>query len=87
MSSNKYNGWANRETWLFNVYYGDNIESLEDYHSQKSLCYQEYYTVKDTIKFYGGGMFSDMLDIEVIDWNDLLAHYQSDFKKDEDEIR
>ena len=36
----KYNGWTNRATWLFNVYYGDKINNEDDlYRNALSLFY------------------------------------------------
>lgn len=73
---NKYNGWTNRETWLFNVWYGDNINCEADYWIQKSCFENDYYDTKAKI---GNNIFSDMLNINLINWNDLLTTYKLDW--------
>ena len=68
-----YNGWVNRETWLFNVWYGDYIDCEADYWVQKSCFEHDYYDVKGKI---GNNIFNDMLDISLIDWDELLTTYK-----------
>lgn len=73
---NKYNGWANRETWLFNVWYGDNINCEADYWFQKACFETDYYHTKAKI---GNNIFNDMLNINLVDWRDLLTTYKLDW--------
>lgn len=65
---NKYNGWTNRETWLFNVWYGDYIDCEADYWIQKACFENDYYDMKAKM---GNNIFNDMLDVGLINWNEL----------------
>ena len=76
MTDETYNGWSNRETWLFNVWYGDDLASEFDYWERKELCLSEYYEAKDKI---GNNMFNDMLNINLVNWNELLSTYKLDW--------
>jgi hypothetical protein len=72
-NSEKYNGWANRETWLFNVWYGDFINSYEDYLVQKDLFEEEHENLINTI---GTCIWSDLIDTNLIDWKSLEETYK-----------
>lgn len=71
MANNTYNGWRNRETWLVNLWYGDNWTCGEDVHATR-------YALEDMAEELGNGIFQDMLDLECIDWAELFNHADSE---------
>jgi hypothetical protein len=72
----RYNGWANRSTWLVNVWF--NPETRADLESIKDQidCVQKALT--DTY----GGFFADLLSSD-IDWDELASQIPN---HDDDEI-
>lgn len=64
----KYNGWANRETWLINVWF--NPESKADVEMAREQL--EYDMEK--LPAY----LSDFIDDSAIDWDELLAHFDDE---------
>lgn len=78
----KYNGWANRETWLVNIWFGDGFQmELED-GVEISADY-----IRDTVENYldeiigrgdGFGFVRDMMDLNVIDYDELASHYETE---------
>ena len=72
-NSKKYNGWTNRETWLFNLWYGDFINSYNDYLIQRDVFEEEHRNLLNTI---GTCIWSDLIEINQIDWNDLEQTYK-----------
>ena len=71
MTNTKYNGWANRETWLINVWF--NPESKSDVEMAREQL--EYDLEK--LPAY----LSDFIDEGAIDWDELLEIFD-----DEEEI-
>ena len=58
-----YNGWRNRETWLINLWFGDNWENEADvYHTRE-------YIEEELIKL--PGWVKDMVYDCAIDWEEL----------------
>jgi hypothetical protein len=64
----KYNGWANRETWLVNLHF--NLETKSDVDYAKETI-QEWYDNLD-------GFMRDFVDIDCIDWDELYAHMDNE---------
>lgn len=58
-----YNGWSNRETWLVNLWFGHNWETVEDV----QMC-QEY--IDDEIANLPTWI-QDFIDHSAIDWDEL----------------
>jgi len=59
-----YNGWANRETWLVNLWF--NPETIEDVESIKTHLEEVYY---DSEIFKG--FWQDMISYTSIDWEEI----------------
>ena len=72
----KYNGWTNRATWLFNVYYGDNIKNEEDFNRERNQCEEEYENLMHTM---GVSIWSEMIDVKQINFVELFETMSSDW--------
>lgn len=75
MANNTYNGWANRETWLINVWF--NPESKEDVHSAQAYFEECYDQLPDFMK--------DFVDYSAINWDELLEHFEDEEDESEEE--
>lgn len=64
----KYNGWSNRETWLVNLWFGDNWESVEDVQSTREYLEEEIDKLPNWIR--------DFIDDAAIDWEELESHFE-----------
>lgn len=64
-----YNGWSNRETWLVNLWFGDNWETAEDV----EMC-EEY--IDDEIAKLPGWI-QDFIDTHAIDWEELKDNVET----------
>ena len=76
----KYNGWTNRNTYLFNLHFGDIILTLEDfeYHKQNLITNHEQVSA-----FLGEKVhmfFSDSICISNINWHELKAHVEHEIE-------
>tara|TARA_Y100000385_G_C13030358_1_gene610455 strand:- start:241 stop:717 length:477 start_codon:yes stop_codon:yes gene_type:complete len=72
----EYNGYSNRETWLFNNYFGNKINDITDFEIHKMGLSIEYDRMTD-------GMLKDMIDFKLIDWEELHQLYTEQFKDEE----
>ncbi len=65
MSETKYNGWANRETWLVNLWFSP-------------VTQEDLLTAKDSLEeqreALDNGPLRDMICLSVIDWRELSEH-------------
>ena len=73
---NTYNGWANRETWLVNIWFGDHWSMMFDDGETITADFmqsevEEY--VYEQIKECS--FIADIIDLGCIDWNSLAYHY------------
>jgi len=70
------NGWKNRETWLVNVWFGDMFAMEADDGVEITADY-----IRETVENYvdeivpASSFVADMMDMRVIDWDALAAHY------------
>ena len=65
MTNTSYNGWANRETWLINVWF--NPESKADVEMAREQLESDIDQLPDYLK--------DFINDGVIDWDELQAHF------------
>jgi len=74
-----YNGWKNRETWLVNIWFGDDFQMQLEDGAEITADY-----IRDTVETYvdeiigrgtGSGFVQDMLDLNAIDYEELAAQY------------
>lgn len=63
MSSEQYNGWHNRETWLVNVWFGDSWESRSDIESTEEYIDEEIDKLPLWVK--------DFVYTDSINWDEL----------------
>ena len=69
-----YNGWSNRETWLVNVWF--NPESREDVENARYFLEEQYDDIPN-------GVLKDMIDLDAIDWDELLEHFEEEEEVEE----
>lgn len=72
--ANTYNGWTNRATWLVNVW--GSPESRQDVESLRSYIDEEYDNMPN-------GILKDMIDINDINWDELLEHFEDEEEEEE----
>ena len=70
----EYDGYSNRETWLFNLYFGDKINDMTDFNIHKMGIEIQY----DRMEI---GMLKDMIDYKLINWNELEMLYKENIKE------
>jgi hypothetical protein len=75
MTNNKYNGWANRETWLVNLWFGDRENDLDDIQ-----CH-----IEELVENLGASFLQDAIDIGCIDWRELRQHREDEKAEEEEE--
>ena len=87
----KYNGWANRETWLVNLYFGDSFYEYVEYDPENDTVqdvaaqYEEYVAEHINEELSGLSTFlTDLLDLSPIDWCELADSLVSDLKQELD---
>lgn len=72
------NGWKNRETWLVNMWFGDDFTMLAEDGVEITADY-----IRETVENYideklglnYAGFITDMMDLGAIDYEELEAHY------------
>lgn len=71
----KYNGWANRETWLINLHLGDYFQEIANDGQDMMADYMQE-MLWDMLKEADlPPLFLDMIDFSVIDWRELEQAY------------
>jgi hypothetical protein len=70
------NGWKNRETWLVNLWFGDNFAMDADDGVEITADY-----IRDIVENYvdeivpASSFIADMMDMNTIDYDELARHY------------
>lgn len=70
------NGWKNRETWLVNLWFGDNFAMDADDGVEITADY-----IRDIVENYvdeivpASSFIADMMDMNAIDYDELARHY------------
>jgi hypothetical protein len=70
------NGWKNRETWLVNIWFGDNFAMDADDGIEITADY-----IRETVESYvdaivpESSFIADMIDLRAISYDELAAHY------------
>lgn len=70
------NGWKNRETWLVNLWFGDNFAADADDGVAVTADY-----IRATVESYvdvivpASSFIADMMDLRAISYDELAAHY------------
>ena len=73
-----YNGWKNKETWLVNVWLGDNLAMDQEDGVEITADYIEA-LVEELVQNAGGcGFIADLLNCALgeIDYNELAEHFE-----------
>lgn len=87
MQDLRYNGWANRETWVVNLhldsfFYDEAVEALQhttadnrqDYYGQLAQCFQDFF-YDHIVPTDMNLLLRDLLPDSQIDWNEIAeAH-------------
>jgi hypothetical protein len=81
MTDNTCNGWRNAATWTVNLWFGDSFAEYSEYMGEvitPDACretveaYVEEFIGHDSI---GSGFIWDMLDLNIVDWDELAEHH------------
>lgn len=70
------NGWKNRETWLVNLWFGDNFAMDADDGIAVTADY-----IRETVETYvndfvpASSFIADMMDMNAINYDELASHY------------
>ena len=83
-----YNGWTNRETWLINLWLGDDImefgfNDMSPDHIENFVyeLYKEFLAFIESMPASSSAkMFLDFINLSDINYQELSDHYRSDFQ-------
>lgn len=65
-----YNGWTNRETWLVNVWFGDDISNgYTTWDAVKEEIEETLIKMRDEMPY--GRFFDDYINLSLINWREL----------------
>jgi hypothetical protein len=83
MTDTKYNGWANRETWLVNLWFGDDLTMYEDnteitpeFIEEMVADHIDFILPRDGDRLNISGFLRDLMADHLIDYRELASHYQ-----------
>lgn len=82
-----YNGWANRETWLVNVWFGDYFAKLAEEGTEVDAVFIQGFVEEHVDEYIEPSSFlADMLDFSGIDWDSLAERYAPNEEAADDEV-
>ena len=77
-SDNSYNGWTNRETWLVNIWFMDNLyEELKDFDyvtGDRARYIKDYVEEHVDNSDIPDSFINDLIDISRVNWHELGAN-------------
>jgi predicted nuclease with TOPRIM domain len=73
MNNTTYNGWANRSTWLINIWYEPDTESDLDWIKEELEERVSSLSNSDNVC---DKILADMLNLQEIDWDELKEHVE-----------
>lgn len=76
MVNETYNGWTNRATWLVNVW--GNPESKDDVQMLRDMLEDQYNELPN-------GILKDMIDLDEINWDELMEHFNDEEEEESEE--
>ena len=71
----KYNGWANRSTWLVDVWFGDYFQQIIKEDKQSLDAGKLKSLVMETMPDNVSGFWSDVLYLMDVNYHELAEHY------------
>jgi hypothetical protein len=89
MTDTTYNGWANKETWLVNIWY---MDSMPDYFADVEQYHVEPNELEEAVTYVAeecealssltAGLLSDFISTcwGKVDWHSLAEHLNDDLK-------
>lgn len=90
MTDNTYNGWTNKETWLVNAWY---LDEMPEYYAEMDIYHVEAYDLKDNIPGIAEecealsqlrpGLLSDFISDawSEVNWQELADHLNETLKE------
>jgi hypothetical protein len=73
MKNTTYNGWANRSTWLINIWYEPDTESDLDWIKEELEERVSSLSNSDNVC---DKILADMINLQEIDWDELKEHVE-----------
>ena len=67
MTNETYNGWTNRETWLVNLWFGDDWESYDDVESTREFIEEQVEELPNWLQ--------DFIYLGSVNWDELKSNY------------
>lgn len=76
-----YNGWTNRETWLVNLWHGDDLyDNCKDWTQSEIADYVKSYYDMDERGLDNSGLLQDFLSgcWSSVDWQQIAEHVKEE---------
>ena len=78
MENTDYNGWTNRNTWLVNLHFGEDIRSSleDDEEINASMIEDIFYNYMESETDHLNVVVNDFMDWSGINWEELAESYK-----------